>query len=94
MKKQRENVIKFPAPATAAPRATEFVIRDDVPIPPPRAVRRRWPMAGLAVNQSFTAPIGDRDKIQGAINSLRRATGKKFTIRQLDDFTIGIWRVE
>lgn len=83
-----------------------FEIRKDAPLPTKRGKVSPYPFDKMAVGDSFTAP---RDKgrkkngvdgRQAAINSAawiwakRHNPTAKFSVRCIDDNTVGCWRVK
>lgn len=77
-------------------------IVSNLPIPPRASGPRdaKYPFDALAVNQAFIVPVDkvpeSRDiAVRAAANQYRRRAGvdHRFTVRNLPDGSVGVWRV-
>jgi hypothetical protein len=71
----------------------EFPIEDNVPIP----VRRSWssiPIEQLKVGQSIQFPLEKRASVQTVASRAAKETGRKFTVRKVNDSEARVWRTE
>jgi hypothetical protein len=69
-----------------------FSVDNDVPVPEERE-GSSVPMQTLEVGESILFPIGLRRNASAKASTIKRKTGKDFTIRQIDDDNCRIWRV-
>jgi len=72
-----------------------YEIKSDVPMPRSRGGGRSiYPFGEMNIGQHFEAKIQERDRISAACNWYgKHHSGLKFSIRKIDDSTIGCWRV-
>lgn len=73
----------------------------DVPLPPKRSIQAaKYPFVKLQVGQMFAVAVGPnesfvrvRNRISSVATRYAKKLGAKFSIRRLDDKTLGVWRV-
>ena len=78
---------------------TFFDIERNVPLPPVKIGKPKYPFQKLAISESFLVPCGDYEKPE-AMNSLtscrahaQRKTGWKFAMRSVKG-GIRVWRIK
>lgn len=64
---------------------------EKVPIPPQVL---KYPLDTMEVGDSFTVGIKDRSNVSARASRVGTKTGKKFTVRKVDDNTLRVWRTE
>ena len=69
----------------------KFKVDKSVPVPP---VREICPLSTLEIGDSFTLPMARRRNLQTYASTLKRKTGKEFTIRKVDNDTARCWRTK
>lgn len=72
----------------------KFKIEKGVPMP---AYRGKYPFSEMAVGDSFTVPLAQRNIVLSSAQHWRKRTmnlGWKFSTRTVDDKTARIWRIE
>ena len=70
------------------------VISIDSGVPVPEGAGQRFPVDKLEVGESILFPLVKRKSVSSIANRLKRQTGKKFTVKKMDDKHARIWRVE
>lgn len=71
-----------------------YNVDKDVPLPPKRQdVLGQYALRELEVGESILFPVADRTRVSVAASTLKKKTGKDFTIRIVDTDSARIWRV-
>ena len=72
---------------------TDFVIRNDIPMPQPvRRSTRSWPFKDMKVGDSVDIPYKDVEAARSAYTSHAHAKGKRFTSRTIEGQKLRVWR--
>lgn len=84
-------------------RESPYPVRDDLPMPPARAARNKYPFTALAVGKSFFVPLGGAEdddlivrRVQGAVTwanrqyKPQRFRSEQITVDGVDG--VGVWR--
>lgn len=66
---------------------------DSTKVPIPEQILK-YPLSTMDVGDSFTVDIKERKNVSSRASRLGTKTGKKFTVRKIDDNTLRVWRTE
>lgn len=66
---------------------------DSKKVPIPQQLLK-YPFATMKVGDSFTVSIKDRKNVSARASRVGAETGKKFTVRKIDENTLRVWRTE
>lgn len=73
-----------------------FCVEPNVPIPPQRGGRPKYPWKRMKVGESFLVPGQDKERVMNSLTSCRRSaqrtTGWRFTLRSTA-YGVRVWRV-
>jgi hypothetical protein len=66
-----------------------YKVDSGIPVP-----AKGVPLNQLEVGESFVVPIDKRRSVATVASRVKRETGKKFTIRKIDNDNVRVWRTE
>lgn len=72
----------------------DYKIDKGVPIPVDRRSYSVLPLKTMAVGESFVFPREKRSTVQSRASHIKKATGKEFSVRVINELECRIWRTQ
>lgn len=72
---------------------TDYIIEDGLPMPGRPAAKLTRALRRLEIGQSVYVTDLNRNSISSRVDCVRKASGKKFTVRKMDSDGYRIWRL-
>lgn len=73
---------------------SEYELEVGVPEPEERTQHNKYPIRRMQVGESFKVPMEKRGSISATATRIAKVTGKRFTVRKVDQDTVRVWRIE